>query len=169
MRLSVRSEPLDDDVTIVVFGIRLTFRCHRARVVAGARVPRSRFPGQLVERGDDVCVPSVPRSDLRRLDGLDLETLLGDVTDRASVVRAVAGADVVDHCAALVELGPLDRTPLEAANVGATRHVLEAAAEHGGRSACQLGVGPRSDRTGAGGRNLVVTRAATRSLRADQA
>ena len=78
-----------------------------------------------------MCVLVRTTSDLRRLDGLDLETSPGDVTDRTSVIRAVAGADVVFHCAALVELGPPDRTRLEDVNVGGTRHVLEAAAEQG--------------------------------------
>ena len=150
---------------------RLTVAATVRAVVTGATgFLGSRLARQLVDRGDDVCVLVRTTSDLRRLDGLDLETSPGDVTDRASVIRAMAGADVVFHCAALVELGPPDRTRLEEVNVGGTRDVLEAAAEQGAlavhvSSVSALGpTGPTPS-----GRDLVVARTAPRALRADQA
>ncbi len=85
------------------------------------------------ERGDAVRVLVRPTSDRRRLDGVAVEEAFGDVTDRASVERAVAGCDLVVHGAALVEFGPRDPTNLERVNVDGTRHVLDAAVAAGAR------------------------------------
>lgn len=99
----------------------------RAVVTGATGFLGSRVARQLVERGYDVCVLVRETSDLSRLEGIDLNRVIGDVVDRSSVLRAVDGADVVFHCAALVELGPRDRAHLEQVNVEGTRNVLEAA------------------------------------------
>jgi nucleoside-diphosphate-sugar epimerase len=70
-------------------------------------------------------------SDLKRLDGVDVELAYGDVADRSSVDAAMTGVDVVFHCAALVELGPNDPARLREVNVGGTHNVLEAASASG--------------------------------------
>jgi dihydroflavonol-4-reductase len=54
----------------------------------------------------------------------------GDITDPASLRAPMRGADGVFHVAALYRLG-VQRERVEAANVGGTRHVLEAARELG--------------------------------------
>jgi dihydroflavonol-4-reductase len=82
---------------------------------------------RLVARGDDVRVLVRATSDRSRLRRLDLEYVEGDVTDAASVVRAVEGVDLVFHCAAVVEFGPRDPSFLRAINVAGTRNVLDAA------------------------------------------
>jgi dihydroflavonol-4-reductase len=102
----------------------------RAVVTGATGFLGSHLARQLVDAGVDVSVLVRPTSDLRRLQGLDLDVVSGDVTDRASVSRALAGADTAFHCAALVELGPRDRSRLQQVNVEGTRHVLEAAAEN---------------------------------------
>lgn len=84
---------------------------------------------RLTEVGTEVRAIVRPTSDLRRLDGLEVDIVFGDVTDRVSVVAAMRDVDVVYHCAALVELGPPDVTRLHDVNVNGTRHVLEAAAD----------------------------------------
>ena len=84
---------------------------------------------RLAERGDEVRVLVRSSSDRSRLDGLDLDYAIGDVTDQASVERAVEGTDLVFHCAAVVEFGPKDPSFMASINVGGTRHVLDAAAE----------------------------------------
>ncbi len=64
-----------------------------------------------------------PTSNRRGLPGV--ETLAGDVTDRASVARAFAGCDAVVHAAALVRIlapaAEFDRT-----NVGGDRNSVNA-------------------------------------------
>ncbi|HUK63422.1 MAG TPA: NAD-dependent epimerase/dehydratase family protein, partial [Dongiaceae bacterium] len=57
----------------------------------------------------------------------------GDVTDRASVSRAVAGAEGVFHLAGLYALGRAHHARMAAINVGGTRNVIEAAVEAGVR------------------------------------
>ena len=57
------------------------------------------------------------------------EAVQGDIRDRGAVDRAVAGVDVVFHCAAALPLyGPDDITSSIA---GGTRTILESAVEHG--------------------------------------
>jgi nucleoside-diphosphate-sugar epimerase len=58
-----------------------------------------------------------------------IEAVQGDIRDRGAVDRAVAGVDVVFHCAAALPLyGPDDITSSIA---GGTRTILESAVEHG--------------------------------------
>jgi dihydroflavonol-4-reductase len=85
----------------------------------------------LCARGDDVRVLVRPTSDKRRLAGLLVEEAVGDVTDAASVSRAIDGVDVVFHAAAMYEFGPRDPALMARTNVDGTRNVLEAAAERG--------------------------------------
>jgi dihydroflavonol-4-reductase len=70
-----------------------------------------------------------PTSDRRRLEGLPVEFAEGDVTDRASIEKALDGVDVVYHAAALYELGVGDAEYMERVNVGGTDNVLGAAHE----------------------------------------
>jgi nucleoside-diphosphate-sugar epimerase len=91
----------------------------------------SHLAARLMARGARVRVLVRRTSDLERLSGLDVEYVYGDVTDRAAVDAAVGGVDTVFHCAALVELGPVDAARLREVNVEGTRNVLEAAAAAG--------------------------------------
>jgi nucleoside-diphosphate-sugar epimerase len=54
--------------------------------------------------------------------------VVGDLTDRAAVARAVEGADVVYHVAATYREAGQPDSAYRDVNVGGTRHVLEAAA-----------------------------------------
>ncbi len=83
---------------------------------------------RFAERGANVRVLVRTTSDRSRLDGVDVEAAIGDVTDLASVERAIEGTDLVVHCAAVVEFGPRDPSLMAAVNVGGTEHVLGAAA-----------------------------------------
>lgn len=53
----------------------------------------------LIAKGDDVRCLLRPTSDRRWLEGLDCEEALGALDDGDSLARAVAGIDVVYHCA----------------------------------------------------------------------
>lgn len=86
---------------------------------------------QLAERGDDVRVLVRRTSDRRRLEGLTVTYVEGDIVDKASVERAVDGVTHVYHCAALYELGTADEALMERINVGGTENVLDAAAAQG--------------------------------------
>jgi dihydroflavonol-4-reductase len=84
----------------------------------GARGHRLRL---LVRRG----------SDRRNLSGLDAELAEGDLTDAASVRRAVAGCRYVLHVAADYRLWVPNPAAMLAANVEGTRTVMRAAMEAG--------------------------------------
>jgi nucleoside-diphosphate-sugar epimerase len=70
-----------------------------------------------------------PTSDRRRLSGLPVQFVEGDVTKRASIEKALDGVEVVYHSAALYELGTGDADYMERVNVGGTDNVLAAAHE----------------------------------------
>jgi dihydroflavonol-4-reductase len=67
------------------------------------------------------------------LEDLDVELATGDLRDAASLGRAMAGVDVLYHCAADYRLSPRDADEIFASNVGGTSNVLLAAAEAGVR------------------------------------
>jgi dihydroflavonol-4-reductase len=94
----------------------------------GANVVR-----ELLRAGATVRVLVRPTSDRRAIAGLRVELAEGDLTDRASLDRAVKGAGHVFHVAADYRLFARDPEELYRANVGGTRAILEAAAEAGAR------------------------------------
>lgn len=100
----------------------------RALVTGATGFLGSHLARRLADRGDVVRVLVRPTSDRRRLDGLPLELVEGDVTDAASVERALADVDLVFHTAALVQFGPSDPSQLQQVNVQGTRNVVGGAA-----------------------------------------
>ena len=94
----------------------------------GANVVR-----ELVALGAGVRVLARPGGDRRALDGLPVEIVEGDLLDRASLERAVTGADTLYHVAADYRLWARDPAELHRVNVGGTRAILEAAGEGGVR------------------------------------
>jgi dihydroflavonol-4-reductase len=87
----------------------------------GANVVRA-----LVSRGEDVRALVRPGSSLGNLEGLRIETVPGDLRDRESVRRAVAGCARVFHVAADYRLWARDPGELYRTNVEGTVHVMEA-------------------------------------------
>ncbi len=92
----------------------------------GANVVR-----ELLGAGATVRVLARASSDRRALTGLPVEVAEGDLLDRASLRRAVAGVREVYHVAADYRLWALDPREIYRANVDGTRAVLEVAAEAG--------------------------------------
>lgn len=92
----------------------------------GAAVAR-----QLAEAGEEVRVLARPSSNRRNLEGLDAEVVNGDLTDPASLAKAVKGCRGVFHVAADYRLWVRDPHTMFAINVEGTRTLLLAAAEAG--------------------------------------
>jgi dihydroflavonol-4-reductase len=92
----------------------------------GANVVR-----ELLRDGRGVRVLARRSSDRRALDGLDVETVEGDLLDPSSLGRAVAGVHTVFHVAADYRLWAPDPRALYRVNVDGTRAILTAAAEAG--------------------------------------
>jgi dihydroflavonol-4-reductase len=82
----------------------------------------------LLERGYPVRALVRPGS---RVDGLDVESVTGDLRDAASLQRAVSGCGLVFHVAADYRLWAKDPTELYRSNVDGTRNLLEAARQAG--------------------------------------
>jgi len=78
----------------------------------------------LLEQGHKVRV--LIHEDTRAIEGLDVERVVGDVRDPATVARFVAGCERVFHLAALISLDPKDTPKLQEINVGGARNVAEA-------------------------------------------
>jgi dihydroflavonol-4-reductase len=83
---------------------------------------------RLLARGREVrVVARTPEKAKRLLPEADI--VRGDVTDRASMVSALDGCDVVYHAAGRPEQWLADADGFETVNVGGTRNVVEAALE----------------------------------------
>lgn len=103
---------------------------------------------RLAAAGHTVRVLARPGGDRRNLAGIDCEIAEGDLTDPASLRRAVAGCSGLMHVAADYRLWVPDPRVLYRTNVEGTRDLLRAAAEAGiGRivytsSVATLGLNP---------------------------
>ena len=102
----------------------------RTLVTGGTGFLGSHVAQLLVERGDEVRALVRVSSDDRGLEGLDLETVRGDVCDRRAVRRVLTGVDRVFHLAGTTNLR-LPREATFALNVEGTRIVLEEALRAG--------------------------------------
>ena len=69
-------------------------------------------------------------SDLRNIQGLQAERVVGDLRDPASLKKAVAGCDVIFHVAADYRLWVRDPDEMYRSNVEGTKAILEAAREN---------------------------------------
>ncbi|MHB1844485.1 MAG: NAD-dependent epimerase/dehydratase family protein [Deltaproteobacteria bacterium] len=87
----------------------------------------------LCGRGERVRVLLRTHSPRTGLAGLEVEEALGDLTDAASVARALQGVREVFHLAAAVRLDPFAEEKLRRVNVEGTRTVARAAREAGVR------------------------------------
>jgi dihydroflavonol-4-reductase len=89
----------------------------------------------LAEQGAELRLLVRPTSDLRNLDGLKADRVLGDLRDPASLEKAIAGCEVVFHVAADYRLWVRGRDSKEMyrSNVEGTRSLLEAARKQGVR------------------------------------
>lgn len=73
-------------------------------------------------------------SDQRNLTGLKIDIVYGDLCDQASVDAALAGCETVFHVAADYRLWAPRPIEIYRANVGGTRHLMEAALRRGVRT-----------------------------------
>ncbi len=86
---------------------------------------------QLIAAGHCVRALVRPGSDCRNLAGLSVEVITGDLTDRASLDRAVAGCSVLFHVAAVYRLWTPRPDEIYEANVTGTINLMQAAARAG--------------------------------------
>jgi dihydroflavonol-4-reductase len=85
---------------------------------------------KLLEAGHSVRILRRQISSVKILEGLKVETVLGDVTDRNSVFQAVDGCEAVFHVAGHVSFWRGTREIQNRINVGGTRNAVEACLSH---------------------------------------
>jgi UDP-glucose 4-epimerase len=105
-------------------------------VTGGAGFLGAALVRELLARGHQVrVVDDLSRGHARRLDGLDLELVHGDLTDPDCAKRTIAGAEVVWHLAAVNGTRNFYERPDRVIEVGiaATLHTINAALDTGAR------------------------------------
>ncbi|HYL50816.1 MAG TPA: SDR family NAD(P)-dependent oxidoreductase [Acidimicrobiia bacterium] len=102
-------------------------------VTGGTGFLGSHVAARLAETGHAVRLLVRDRAKLARVPALagtgSIDVVVGDVTDRHSVERALDGCTAVVHAAAHVSLAERDAARAEAVNVGGTRIVVGGASE----------------------------------------
>jgi dihydroflavonol-4-reductase len=88
---------------------------------------------QLLQAGHDVRVLLRPTSDRRNLEGLGIESILGDLADPPSLSRALQGCEALFHVAADYRLWARDPQVIYRSNVEGTRNIMLAALAAGVR------------------------------------
>jgi dihydroflavonol-4-reductase len=86
---------------------------------------------ELIARNHTVKALLRPQSDLKALAGVEIETVIGDLSDRQLLQREISGCDWCFHCAASYHLWLPDYKPMYLANVEGTFNVIEAAGHTG--------------------------------------
>lgn len=85
---------------------------------------------KLVQRGDSVVALVRNNANIARLQALGVELVYGDISDRATVIAAAAGVDIIYHIAAVYRTAGHPDEYYEAVNVAGVQHVIDAAHEH---------------------------------------
>jgi dihydroflavonol-4-reductase len=80
-------------------------------------------------------------SDVRRLEGLDVERVNGDILDAESVRRGMEGCDFAIHLAGISAYKDMHTPRARPTIVDGTRHVFEAALEAGAKRVVYIGSG----------------------------
>jgi len=85
----------------------------------------------LAEQGAELRLLVRSSSNRKNLEGLNAETVAGDLRDSASIEKAMSGCDTVFHVAADYRLWVTDPNEMYRSNVEGTRAVLQAALTNG--------------------------------------
>jgi len=87
----------------------------------------------LAEQGADLRLLVRSTSDVRNIEGLKADRVIGDLRSAPSLEKAVSGCDVIFHVAADYRLWVKDPERMYRSNVEGTRSLLEAARKNGVR------------------------------------
>lgn len=100
-------------------------------VTGGTGFIGSQLVRALCREGCRVRVLRRQHSSLRLLEGLDIDSIVGDVRDADAVRRAMKGCDTVFHTAAIVSYWREEREHMFDVNINGTRTVVQACLELG--------------------------------------
>ncbi|RYX78202.1 NAD-dependent epimerase/dehydratase family protein, partial [bacterium] len=93
---------------------------------------------RLLAEGLEVRIIKRANSSLEELEGLKLDLVDGDVTDKESLIRAARGVDTVFHLAGVIGYSRSQRAAMERVNVEGTRNVIDACEANGVRKLVHL-------------------------------
>jgi len=82
---------------------------------------------KMLQLGHEVVTTVRPTSELRALDGLEIETAHASLTDPSAMAPVVEDLDLIVHSAAMIQLGHSKRESSIAFNVGSTEVLAQAA------------------------------------------
>jgi dihydroflavonol-4-reductase len=122
------TEPRSEDDRVSFLSVRPS---DRVAVTGAAGFIGSAVTRALLARGADVVALLQPGADRENVNGLDLECVEVDLRDSSGVRKAVDGARIVFHIAALYRFWSADPNEFYDVNVGGTVNVLGAARESG--------------------------------------
>lgn len=94
---------------------------------------------ELLHRNYAVSVLVEPGKDPLTLKGLPITVIHGNILDAESVDKAIAGKDVVFHCAAATSVYPPRNEMVNRVNIDGTQHVIDAALKHGTKRLIYVG------------------------------
>jgi dihydroflavonol-4-reductase len=100
-------------------------------VTGGTGFIGSNLTLKLLSEGYNVRILRRQDSNLRAINGIDVEHRIGDIRDKESIRKAIQGCDTVFHTAATVSFWRKNRDVIYEVNVVGTRNVAEAALELG--------------------------------------
>jgi dihydroflavonol-4-reductase len=103
----------------------------KAFVTGGTGFIGASIVRELLKDGSEVRVLARPGSDRRNLEGLDVEIWEGDLSDRGSLIKGLAGCQTLFHAAADYRLWSKSPASMYEVNVGGTRTILAAALSAG--------------------------------------
>ncbi|MDL1891878.1 SDR family oxidoreductase [Sphingobacteriales bacterium CHB3] len=95
-------------------------------VTGGTGFVGSNLAEALLEKGCNVRILRRESSDMRAIEGIDVEHVIGDVRDCESLKKAMKGCDTVFHTAALVTFEKEKAELQREINVGGTRNIVHA-------------------------------------------
>lgn len=103
----------------------------KALVTGAAGFVGSAIARKLLDQGLDIRCMTRSSSDLKNLNGLDVELVNGDLLDRQSMVAALQGCNLLFHAAADYRLWIPDPDSMYKTNVEGTVNLMRAAQEAG--------------------------------------
>ncbi len=85
---------------------------------------------KLAEQGNQVVALVRESSNTRNLEAIGVSLAYGDITDKAAVIAAAEGVDIIYHIAAVYRTAGHPDKYYEAVNIHGVQHVIDAAREH---------------------------------------
>lgn len=85
---------------------------------------------KLIEQNKKVVALALPGEDVSSLEGLNLEIVYGDVTNREFIFKFIEKDAIIMHLAGIIDIGTLPTKLIENVNVQGTKNIVDACVEN---------------------------------------